>query len=187
MQIKSLMKQIIKINQITIVITFSILLIDLLIFLVYDKSISGYLFERCIYFYTLILSICFLTLFKIDNKFKQISKLILIVSLVYPFIYILTSYKIGTNDEIKLNRDLKIRQSISIETSNAISIYQNCGIFEKEISRWNSGIIIDSVKYRNLKEIDSAKIIEETEKNYLIAFYKGMKVGNEQFEKKNIR
>ena len=179
----------IKLNLILFVITSFIFLFDLFIFITEDESIKGYLLERYLYLYSIILCIYFLKTKKLNfnNKIKIYLKVCFVLLLISPILYIGKSGKLGSSDEIKLNNKLKIRESISVESMPAFSIYENSSILENEKSRWHNRILIGDNEYRSLSEIDSAKIISFSEKKYIIEFYKNNKIGKAEFEIKNIR
>jgi len=180
---KSTKEKIIKLGLLLFIFTSIIFLVDIIVFLITSESIKGYLFERFIYFYSLIACFYFVIAKILKTKIRMYLILLLGVLLVSPFLYIDKCLKLGSRVEIKLNDQISLRESISIETIPAISLYTHNCCFEKEISYWICRISIDN-KYFQLSEIDSAKITKQNGNKIFVQFYKNGKSEITEFELK---
>ncbi|MDI9309282.1 MAG: hypothetical protein QM535_03610 [Limnohabitans sp.] len=149
--------------------------IDLIIFVFFGISISGFDLERLLFFIPLL--IAFFNLKEIKNN--RINKIIFFLLTLSPLIYIIKSDKISTLYEIKLTKNLKLRENLSLETIPFLSIYEYNIFFEKEISLKNPTKfdLIDN----NLAEFDSVKIEKVYQDSISISLFKNSKKNKEVF------
>ena len=153
-----------------IYIGLALAIVNLIAQIVYKINYSGYIFERLIYWGTLI-AIIFYTLKK---TLKQHRIGLFIYAPIFLFIQcsqMLYTGKIVTKKQITLNNTYSIKTETTLITIPTTSIYQTNGFFEKEISESYSNIKNNKHLFTSLNEIDSLKLLNVNDSSFNIRFY----------------
>jgi len=136
-----------------------------------QMNYKGYAFERIIYWVTLI-SIFLYALRQPLKKYRTIFFICLTSFLLVQCSQMFSTGKISTDIEFNLNEKFTIKSGTSLMTIPTISIYENEGLFEKEITQWHVHLGNGEKEFTSLNKIDSLNLLSKNDTVFKIRFQK---------------
>ncbi len=168
------MKRILKL---TSIITFIILLYNRVLIYFFDKSISGYIFERIIFFVFIISSIILLK----KSKQKRYIYLGIAFIIITNFTRSFWTGLICTDYEKKINEKLYLVESTTIESMPAFHIKERSLIAEKNLTFWNSNLHYDE-EFKSLKKISKIELLKRDSLILILKYNNGSKTKLDTFK-----
>lgn len=154
-----------------IIIGLTLSAVNLIFQIIAKLNYKGYVFERILYWITLI-SIFVYALRKPLRKYRTTFLICFLLFLLIQCSQMLSTGKISTNKELKVNQRYTIKSGTSLITVPINSIYENKGFLEKEVSQWCVHLGKGNQVFTSLNEIDSLILLSENDSIFNIRFYK---------------
>lgn len=159
-----------KILRVIIIIGLTLSAVNLMFQMIAELNYKGYVFERFLYWITLIAIFAY-ALRKPLRKYQTIFLLCFPIFLIIQCSQMLSTGKISTDKELKINQDFTIKSGTSLMTMPTSSIYINKGIFEREVSQWYLHLGKEDQEFTSLNKIDSLTLLSENDSIFNIRFY----------------